>query len=358
MRDRSPMSLDPTGTAPRPANAPAVTVIVVAYNAGRFLQPCIDSLAAQTFSDLEVVIVDNASTDRAARDIVLPDGRFRVKHSDRNLGFAAANNLAARVSRSAWIATLNPDTLPEPAWLENLMAATRRWGNVAAFGSTQVSLDEPDLLDGVGDVWHAVGLAWRAYEGRSRETIPEEGETFAVCAAGGLYRTDVFKDLGGFDEAFFCYCEDVDLSFRIRSRGWGLVQVPDAVLAHAGSGTTGKASDFTIFYGHRNRVWTFVKNTPGWLFWLMIPAHIALNLRMLQKAPTAEQAEAMKRAYVAAWRGIGPVLKARRDEQRSRRVPVLDMARMFVWRPRKITTRDRVTDADGRSPRWLASRLV
>lgn len=343
---------DPDGAAP------AVTVIIVAYNAGAFLQPCVDALAAQTFADFEAVIIDNASSDDAARTLTLPDARFRVQFAERNLGFAAANNRVAAQSRSAWIATLNPDTVPEPGWLAGLMAACERWTNVAAVGSTQISLDQPDLLDGAGDVWHAAGLAWRAYEGQPRAKTPEEGETFAVCAAGALYRADVFEALGGFDERFFCYCEDVDLSFRMRAQGWGLIQTPDAVLAHAGSGTTGRASDFTLFHGHRNRVWTFVKNTPGWLFWLLLPGHLALNYRILSKAPSPDYADSLKRAYRAAWEGIGPILKARRAEQKRRRTPVLAMARMFVWRPRKITTRDRATGPDGAAPQWSARRVV
>ncbi|WP_375284168.1 glycosyltransferase family 2 protein [Marinicauda pacifica] len=337
---------------------PAVTVIIVAYNAGRFLQPCVDALARQDFTRFDAVIVDNSSSDEAVETLRLPDARFRIDRAGENLGFAAGNNRVAMAAGTPWIATLNPDTEPDPDWLSALMDATVRWDGVAGFGSTQVKLDDPDILDGVGDVWHAAGLGWRALEGRPVTDAPGEGESFAVCAAGALYATEAFQAIGGFDERFFCYCEDLDLAYRLRSRGWSLVQVPDAILRHAGSGTTGRHSAFTVFHGHRNRIWTFVKNTPGWLFWLMLPAHIAVNLRMLLRTPTPDYRRDLIAAYKAAWTGLGPVWQDRRIEQRQRTTPTGVLARMMAWRPRLITERGVVTGRDGKRRRMGARRVV
>ena len=331
----------------RPSSRPAVTVIIVTFNAGGFLQPCIDALSRQTFTDFEAIIVDNNSTDGAIDTLALPDERFTVLRQTENLGFAAANNLAARRSGAPWIATLNPDTEAAPRWLAALLDTAARWPGAASVGSTQIRLHEPDILDGAGDVWHAAGVGWRALEGRPLAENPEEGETFAACAAGALYRADAFEALGGFDEHFFCYCEDLDLGFRLRAQGWAIVQSPDALLLHAGSGTTGRYSEFTVFHGHRNRVWTFVKNTPGLMMWLLLPAHIAINLRMLQKAPSPEYAAALKRAYAAAWRGLLPVLRARWREQGHRRVGMLTLARALAWRPALVAARAALLDEDG-----------
>jgi GT2 family glycosyltransferase len=84
---------------------------------------------------------------------------------------------------------------------------------------------------------------------------------------------------GNFDEDFFCYFEDVDLGFRLRLSGYRCLFVPGAVAQHVGSGTSGgQHSDFATYHGHRNIVWTFVKNMPGVLFWLLLPLHLALNV--------------------------------------------------------------------------------
>jgi len=320
--------------------APKVTVCIVAYQSGAFLQPCVDALAAQTFADFEAVIVDNDSTDGSIEALRLPDARFRVEPMGKNLGFAAANNVAARASRAPWFATLNPDTRADPGWLEALLAAAERWPQAASFGSTQVSLDHPNELDGVGDVYHAAGMAWRARLGRSVAETPPEGEVFGPCAAAALYRREPFVALGGFDESFFCYCEDVDLAYRLRLAGWTAVQVPDAVVRHAGSGISGRASDFTLFHGHRNRVWVYVKNTPSIWLWLLLPYHLAYDALMMASALRRGIGRPVVRAHWAALTGLGPVLAARRAVQRTRKAPLRDLFDAMAWLPAAPLRRD------------------
>ena len=250
---------------------------VVAYESGDYLQRCVDSLAAQSFRDYEAVIADNGSSDGSVARLVLPDARFRVEDMGANLGFAAANNRVAFASEAAFLATLNPDAEADPAWLETLLAAARARPEAAALGSLQLSLEDGGRLDGVGDVWHLAGLAWRAGEGWAADRAPGDGPILGPCAAAALYRLEVFKRLGGFDERFFCYCEDVDYALRLRREGLGAWRVSGAVVRHAGSGISGRRSDFTLFHGHRNRVWTFLKNTTGPWFWWLLPYHLAFN---------------------------------------------------------------------------------
>ena len=322
------------------SNSPQGTVAIVAYQSGDFLQPCLDALAAQTYRDFEAVIVDNDSTDGSVEAVRLPDARFRVVKLGRNTGFAVANNVAARASMAPWLATLNPDTRADPQWLEKLLTASARWPGAASFGSTQISLDNPGELDGVGDVYHAAGLAWRARLGRPISDVPPEGEVFGPCAAAALYRRDVFLQLGGFDETYFCYSEDVDLAYRLRIAGWTAVQVPDAIVRHAGSGISGRTSDFTVFHGHRNRVWTYVKNTPGIWFWILLPYHMAYNALMAYTGLRIGRGKPMIRAYWAALTGIGPVWKARRAVQKSRKASIGSLFRAMAWEPKAPLRRD------------------
>ncbi len=258
---------------------------------------------------------------------------------NENVGFAAANNFVAQRVKSPYLVTLNPDTIATDSWLERLTAGARRWPEAGAFGSTQVQLDDPQLLDGAGDEWHAAGVGWRALEGHPVSGNRSEGETFSPCAAAALYRRELFLELGGFDEAFFCYCEDIDLGFRLRLRGYPCAQIPDAVVFHAGSGTTGKVSEFTLFHGHRNRVWVFMKNTPGWLMWVLWPWHIYLNRLMLASAPSEEYRRILRRAYDAAWAGRRQVLRERVKVQRGRRLSILEFVKVAAWRREQIVRR-------------------
>ena len=304
------MSASPT-TAP-PRSGPLVTVAIVAFDSGAYLQACVDALARQTFGDFEAVIADNASADGSVARLALPDGRFRVLAMGENAGFAAANNRVAQGSAAEFLATLNPDAEAEPGWLQALVAAARARPEVAAFGSLQLSLDAPGRLEGVGDVWHLAGLAWRAGEGWDAARAPGDGEILGPCAAAALYRREAFVRLGGFDERFFCYCEDVDLALRLRREGGTARRVSSAVVRHAGSGVSGRHSDFTLFHGHRNRVWAFLKNTTGPWFWLLLPYHLAFDALYMALAIRRGFGRPIWRAYAAAWRGRRPFLAERR----------------------------------------------
>jgi GT2 family glycosyltransferase len=308
---------------------PVATVIIVAYESGAFLQPCVDALAAQTFEDFEAVIVDNASSDGSVRDLRLPDDRFRIVNAGANTGFAVANNLAAAGSSAEFLALLNPDAVAERDWLEALIAKARTAPDIASVGSLQRRLDDPAVLDGVGDVWHVAGLAWRAGEGHPAAGAPGDGEIFGPCGAAALYRRATFVAMGGFDERFFCYCEDVDLAFRLRAAGYRSVRASRAVVRHAGSGISGRRSDFTLYHGHRNRIWTFVKNTPGVWFWLLLPYHLAFNALYLGSALKRGILPPVWRAYVAAAKGLPSIWRSRRPPI----TPFSTMMRSMAWTP-------------------------
>ncbi|MGH8474347.1 MAG: glycosyltransferase family 2 protein [Methylococcales bacterium] len=258
-----------------------VSVIIVNFNAGKWLERCLESLHAQTRKPLEIIVVDNASSDASTKTIHARFPSVRLIELSQNIGFAAANNFAVRSAsnQSHWLALLNPDAFPDPDWLETLLEAAQAHPEHAVFGSRLMDANNPVFLDGTGDAYHPSGLVWRNGHGTRFDSAQSEmKEIFSACAAATLLRKDAFVQAGGFDEDFFCYVEDVDLGFRLRLLGLGCLYVPDAVAYHIGSAITGRRSDFSVYYGHRNLVWTYVKNMPGALFWIFLPFHLALNL--------------------------------------------------------------------------------
>ena len=319
---------------------PEVRVIVVNYNGGPLLQRCLRALASQTFEDFEVVVADNASTDGSLAGAITDDRRFRFVELHANLGFAAANNRGARDCTAPLIATLNPDAFAEPDWLEKLMAASRRHAGAVMFGSTQIDAADAGKIDGSGDAFLAAGFAWRGNHGHAIGDLPPEGECFSPCAAAALYRTDAFRDAGGFDERFFCYYEDVDLAFRLRLSGGRCIQVADAVVRHVGSGLTGRRSDFVRFHSARNRVWLFVKNMPAPLLWPLLPAHLVLQVAILARAAVRGHFRPTWRGLAEALRDLSPVLRSRRQVQAGRRVSWTAIAGALTWSPLKLLRRD------------------
>ena len=298
-----------------------VTVVIVNWNGDRFLERCLSALLAQTVAPHEIILVDNASSD-SSLDIVQRFPSVRLLGQNENLGFARGNNLAieAAAAESQWIALLNPDAFVEPCWLETLLLAVRDYPAFDVFGSKLVNAADPAVLDGAGDAYHVSGRVWRISRGEQMSFISEQmREVFSPCAAAALYRRKALLEVGGFDEDFFCYVEDVDLGFRLRLAGYCCLYVPSSVAHHVGSGTTGgQHSDFATYHGHRNLVWTYVKNMPAVLFWAFLPLHLAMNLAALLVVTLRGQGAVIFRAKRDAVLGLPKMWKKRRQVQRNR----------------------------------------
>lgn len=303
------------------ATAPAgsVAVIIVNWNGGALLAQCLSHLQAQTRPPDQVLLVDNASTDDSLAQLPHWD-RLTVLRMGSNLGFAAGNNHALAQCTTEYVALLNPDAFAAPEWLENLLQAAQAHSTAAAFGSRQLCHENPNRLDGIGDCYHASGMAWRQGHGQPQQTRHLVAqEIFAPCAAAALYRRAAIMALGGFDESYFCYMEDVDLGFRLRLAGHSARYVPTAVVRHVGSATSGgQHSDFAVFHGHRNMVWTFVKNMPSPLLWLLLPWHLAANLAALVIFTARGQGKTILRAKWQALQGLKHAWRQRQTIQRQR----------------------------------------
>jgi GT2 family glycosyltransferase len=313
-----------------------VALIVVNWNSGPLLERCLAAVAAQTLPPREIVVVDNDSHDGSADGLEARFPGVRVLRPGRNLGFAAANNLAAaEVRESDWLALLNPDAFPEPRWLERLAGAATTHPSYSFFTSRLVSAGDPERLDGTGDLYSTSGLAWRRDHGRPVAQAPDTAsEVFSACAAAALYRREAFLDVGSFDESYFCFFEDVDLAFRLRLAGHRCLYVPDAVVHHVGSAMTRRGSDFAVYHGHRNLVWTYVKDMPWPLVLTCLPQHLLLNLASLAWFTLRGQPRAIFRAKWDALRSLPRVWTARRAIQGRAGISSQELRRAFtsgVW---------------------------
>jgi GT2 family glycosyltransferase len=297
-----------------------VTVVLVNYNSGPLLDQCLRHLSFQTRPPDRILVVDNGSTDESIACAHRYEN-VRIRLNGANLGFARANNLAVAETDTDYVALLNTDANAQPDWLERLMGAAYANPDVVAFGSRQMAVGVEEIVDGLGDAYHFSGLVWRHGHGRKlRMKDLVAREIFSACGAAALYRRKEFLEAGGFDEDFFCYCEDSDLGFRLRLAGKGCLFVPGAVVYHYGCGSSGgPGSDFSLYHGHRNLVWMFVKNMPAPLFWALLPAHILQNLAIIAMFTLRGQGEVIWRAKKDAVRGL-PGAWAKRQKIQATRV--------------------------------------
>lgn len=303
-----------------------VGLVIVTHNAAAFVGRCLRAVASQSRRPNRVIVVDNASDDAtcaAVEETAAALGlTVEVVALAVNTGFARANNAAVGVLEGCdWVALLNPDAFPGPDWLEALVAAAARHPAAAALASRLMRDGAADVVDGAGDEYHASGLVWRSGHGCALAGVAgalDERQVFAACAAAAMYRRQDWIDAGGFDDRFFCYVEDVDLGFRLRLRQRECWYVPTAVAHHVGSAVTGVGSAFSVYHGHRNLTWTFVKNMPGPLLWRYLPWHVAVGLVGLVWFAARGRGGAYLAAKRDALLALPEMWRTRRQVQRTR----------------------------------------
>ena len=333
-----PLPLD--GKDDRTGPRPWVSIIVVNYNAGDFLQKALDKVAAQTDTDYELILVDNASTDGSLDGLKTDHLKnFSLLALDENTGFAKGNNIAAKHARGEWIALLNPDTEAKPDWLAAFKTATQTHPDTKMFAGATINTSNPQIMDGAGDCYHFLGVPWRGGYSRPIGEMPGIGECFSACGASALIHRDVFLEIGGFDERFFCYCEDVDLGFRFRLEGERCLFWPSAAIYHYGSGTTSVASSFSVRHGTRNRLWTFIKNMPPLGLFILFPLHILLSFAFIARAFMKGRGKPTLLGFIDGLKGLGPVWKDRKKVQARRKLNSWQICRQMSWNIALMLTR-------------------
>jgi len=305
---------------------PLVSVIIVNWNGEKLLGRCLAALEAQKFKDFETIIVDNASTDRSVEIVECSRPDIKLIRLEKNVGFAAANNLGVRIAQGKWIAFLNNDAFPLPEWLESLIRAANANPDIAAFASLIVKADNPEILESAGDVYHISGLAWHRQKDLPLDRMcPEQAEVFSACAAAAMIEKSAFIMAGGYDEEYGSHFEDIDLGFRLRLYGRKCLFVPQAKVLHIGSASYGLESDIAIYRVQRNLVWTFFKNMPGTLLWKYLPAHLFANLVFLIFYSIKGKWNLVVRAKIDSIRALSRILHQRRQIQAEIRVDISEI---------------------------------
>ena len=242
-----------------------ITIVIPNYNGMKFIKGCLDSLENQSFKNFELIIVDNATQDGSNEFIVknYPDVRFIAL--EQNYGFSRAVNEGMRACDSDYVVLLNNDTEVEPEWLSNLGRCISNDANVFSCSSKMIQYHDRTKIDDAGDEYNILGWAYKRGDGRSKEEYNINSGIFSSCAGAAIYRRSVFDEIGYFDENFFAYMEDVDISYRAKIHGYRNVYCSDAIVYHIGSATSGsKYNSFKIKLAARNNIYVAYKNMP-WL---------------------------------------------------------------------------------------------
>ncbi len=242
---------------------PAATVGIINYNGRQFLDELLLSLRHQTLQPFETLLIDNSSSDDSVAYVRNNYHWVRVIPQSDNLGFAKAGNLAFSSCDSEFVALLNTDLKLDPAWLESLLAPAVADTSVAAVASKLRLYSDPSRLNGVGGAMNYLGYTWdRGMFEADEGQLDQPEEVLFASAGAALFRRSTFLTVGGFDERFFMYHEDVDLCWRFWLLGSRVVTAPRALALHHFGGSTRQAKGlyWRELIGERNNIRALIKN--------------------------------------------------------------------------------------------------
>ena len=326
--------------------SPLISIIVPNHNRAKLLKDCLLSLLAQSYSNKEMIIVDNASSDHSCGVVAsLQDRASNIRLLDlpENLGFAGACNAGIRLARGEMIALLNNDAVADVTWLERLVEAIRISPEVGMCAS-KILYRKSGIIDKAGHLMYPDGQNRGRGSGElDQGQFSKLEETFFADGCAALYRRRLLEEVQGFDENFFAYGDDADLGIRARWMGWKCLYVPDAVVHHHHSATTGPYSAQKVYWIERNRLWLAIKNFPTPLlvlspFWTLnrwawnlaaaLTGHGAAG-NFCRQSSLRLLLQTWGRAYRDGFREIPSMLRQRRQIRRSRRISDFEFYRLL-----------------------------
>lgn len=248
-----------------------IDIIIPNYNGCKFLKDCIVSLSNQTYPNFNIIIIDNNSTDSDYL-WVYNYKNIIFKKLDSNYGFDKAVNEGIKLSSSKYIVLLNNDTVATRDWLENLVNTIESDMKIFSVCSKMIRYDNKNIIDDAGDEYTIIGWTLKIGDGQTLEKYVENRNIFSSCAGAAIYRRSILDEIGYFDEEFFAYMEDVDISYRAKIYGYKNIYCADAKIYHIGSATSGsRYNSFKVKLSARNNVYVPYKNMPFLMLLINIP---------------------------------------------------------------------------------------
>ncbi len=316
-----------------------IFVVIPNWNGADMIAASLQSLQDQTLKH-HIVVVDNGSMDESVSIIKSQFPSVTLIKLSKNTGFAGGVNTGiefALEQNTDAVALFNNDAVADKNWLASLVSVMDQNADVGIVTGKLLRTDKIHL-DSTGEQYSTWAMPFP--RGRNQKDIgkfDDKTEIFAATGGASLYRTAMLKEIGLFDERFFAYLEDIDISFRARLANWRVVYAPTALAYHHVSATTSKLGSFSRYHFVKNFYMTYFKNMPGILFWKYLPLFILQSLRLAASSFIKGHGWTYLQSFSRAMLNLPGILKDRHTIQKKRKVSVSSIdAMLYKHRPPKI----------------------
>ena len=298
------------------------SVVIPNWNGLRFLKTCLDALRAQTFDDVEVILVDNASSDGSQGFVKTEYPHIHLIELESNLGFTGACNIGMGAATGAYIALLNNDTEVQSDWVAQVVKAFLDHPDAGIIASKMLLFDQRDRFHTAGDFFTIDGRAGNRGAWEKDLGQYDRGDyVFSACGGSAAYRQSMLMETGALDNDFFFLLEDVDLAWRAQLAGFKVWYEPRAIVFHHLSATGGGVT--ASYHDGRNGIWLILKNMPASLLRKYARLILARQFKLMwgsARAWRGREARARLRGMMAGAMSIGGALSKRKRIQAEKRV--------------------------------------
>ncbi len=300
---------------------PLVSCIVVTYNSAKYIQACLKALQKVTYPNLEILVVDNGSSDETLKLVKSFGSKIKLYLNPENGGYAGGHTFGIQKARGEYFFLLNPDTTVTVKFLEPLVTAMESDSQRAACQPLVYLAQSPNEINLSGKVTHYLGFDWlRDYQSKK---VRPSGEIISFGGAGILLRATALEKVGGFDSTYFMYYEDGDLSWRLRLNGFKLWYCAESVVYHDYKfvpDEQNQTSTQKLFWAERNRLYTCFKNYELSTICLVVPMLLLIETGLLCFLAAKGLLKAKLNSYISLWRARKNLAIARKQVQLLRTV--------------------------------------
>lgn len=318
---------------------PLISIVVLNYNAGDLLLDCVESVFKSKYANYEIIVVDNASSDKSHIRCKEKFHDIKLIENKENFGYCEGNNIGIRQANGDFLSILNPDTTVDPLWLEELLAAYNEFGE-GLYQPKLLTSKDHEIFNSAGNMIQLFGFGFSRGKGEMDVGQYDKPEIIGYASGACLFTSKkVLNKIGLFDPFLFAYHDDLDLGWRAAQLNIKSYYIPKSIVFHDESFSF-KWSSYKFFLLERNRHYCLLTHYSRNTFLKILPSLIMIEITVLIFYISKGLLKSKIQSYINIIKNISYILKRYRQIQSNRKIPDKDIIKIFqdeIFVPRQVT---------------------